>query len=72
MPTRKHQKGEALIKAKEDERGVMPYTLRVPANVRDQLAAEAQKNRRSLNSEIIVRLEQSLQQPQNAEHKKGT
>lgn len=55
-----------MIKAKEDERGVMPYPLRIPANVRDQLAAEAQKNRRSLNSEIIVRLEQSLQTPQEA------
>lgn len=39
------------------------YPLRIPASVRARLADEAQKNRRSLNAEIVVRLEQSLPEP---------
>ena len=40
-----------------------PYPLRLPPETRQKLTAEALKSRRSLNNEIVVRLEQSLEQP---------
>lgn len=36
------------------------YMLRFPKGMRDRLKAEAEKNKRSLNSEIIARLDDSL------------
>lgn len=35
-------------------------TLRLPGHLRDRLAVEAEKNSRSLNRELIVRLEKTL------------
>lgn len=36
------------------------YVLRLPDGMRDQLKAEAENNGRSLNAEIIYRLEESM------------
>lgn len=41
--------------AKQDQ-----YMLRLPDGMRDRLKAEAEKNKRTLNSEIIARLDDSL------------
>lgn len=51
---------------KPDLHQIMPYPLRLPPTVREQVESEAVRNRRSLNSEITVRLERSLEQPQGA------
>jgi hypothetical protein len=45
-------------------REIAPFGLRIPAAVRQMLQAQADKNRRSLNSEILARLEASLAQQQ--------
>lgn len=37
-------------------------TLRLPISLRDRLANKAQENARSMNGEIIARLEQTLQE----------
>ena len=39
------------------------YALRFPAGLRDKIAAAAKESGRSMNSEIIYRLEASLAQP---------
>lgn len=44
-------------------RAINPYGLRMPLNVREALEAAAEKNRRSLNAEIVSRLEASLADP---------
>ncbi len=44
---------------KPDGHQVMPYPLRLPPALREELSSEAALNRRSLNSEIVVRLEKS-------------
>jgi len=36
------------------------FVLRLPDGMRDRLKAEAEKNKRSLNAEIVARLEASL------------
>ena len=38
----------------------MPYPLRMPTEMRDKLEVARSKNGRSLNAEILLRLEQSL------------
>jgi hypothetical protein len=38
----------------------MPFPLRMPAELREALEKSAKVNRRSLNSELLLRLEQSL------------
>lgn len=43
------------------------YMLRFPDGMRDQLKAEAAKNNRSLNAEIIDRLELTLDYPLSEE-----
>ncbi|WP_080418603.1 Arc family DNA-binding protein [Burkholderia ubonensis] len=40
---------------------IVPFGLRLPAELREYLTNQAQKNYRSLNSEIIQRLEASRQ-----------
>jgi hypothetical protein len=37
------------------------YTLRIPAEIKQKLAEIGKENNRSLNAEILLRLEQSLQ-----------
>lgn len=52
----------------------MPYPLRMPKDLRDRLEAARNENGRSLNAEILLRLERSLEgltierlDPQSAE-----
>ena len=47
------------IKQGNDRHRTNPYPLRLSPELRQQLAATAVKNRRSLNGEIVYRLEQS-------------
>lgn len=44
-----------------------PTGVRIPSRLKKQLKASAQENNRSLNAEIIDRLEKSFQQTSNAE-----
>ncbi len=41
-------------------RDVNPFGLRMPPEVKEELEKLAEQNRRSLNAEIIVRLEESI------------
>jgi hypothetical protein len=41
-------------------RDVNPFGLRMPSDVKEELEKLAEQNRRSLNAEIIVRLEESI------------
>ena len=41
---------------------IPPFGLRLPPEVKEHLEKLAEENRRSLNAEIIVRLEQSIRQ----------
>jgi len=41
---------------------IPPFGLRMPSEVKDQIEKLAEQNRRSLNAEIVVRLEQSIRQ----------
>lgn len=42
------------------------FMLRLPDGMRDQIAAEAEKNGRSMNSEIVQRLSESLASSRSA------
>lgn len=44
-------------------RNIKPIGVRIPEELRAQLREQAANNHRSLNAEIITRLEQSQQQP---------
>lgn len=44
----------------DDMAGEVPYALRLPKELKEDLAVAAKANRRSLNSEIVIRLEQSV------------
>lgn len=41
-------------------RDVNPFGLRMPPELKEELEVLAEQNRRSLNAEIIVRLEESV------------
>ncbi|UOG93182.1 MAG: Arc family DNA-binding protein [Candidatus Thiothrix sulfatifontis] len=41
-------------------RDVNPFGLRMPSDVKEELEKLAEQNRRSLNAEIVVRLEESI------------
>ena len=43
-------------------REINPFGLRMPAELKETLEKSAEKNRRSLNAEILVRLEESITQ----------
>lgn len=43
-----------------DKQQKAPYPLRMPDEMRDKLKEAAHNNRRSLNAEIVARLEQSI------------
>lgn len=47
---------------KSDRHQILPYPLRLPADLRATLAADADKNQRSLHGEIIFRLKAACQQ----------
>lgn len=42
-------------------RDINPFGLRMPPELKDYLAEEAKRNGRSLNAEILYRLEQTVQ-----------
>lgn len=44
------------------------YIVRFPEGMRDQLKAEAKRNNRTLNSEILARLEASLRETLKSDH----
>lgn len=54
-------------KEKAVRQQTMPYPLRIPNGVRLQLNSEAAKSHRSLNGEILFRLENSLKQHQGVQ-----
>lgn len=43
-------------------RQIAPFGLRIPEDLKDWLKQQAEQNRRSLNSEILARLEESKEQ----------
>lgn len=49
-----------MEKTKPTGRDSDKFMLRLPDGMRDRIAEEAKKNNRSMNSEIIARLEQTL------------
>ncbi|MEY0834262.1 Arc family DNA-binding protein [Providencia alcalifaciens] len=54
-------------------RDIAPYTIRMPEGMKDKLSVRAHKNGRSLNSEMVMILQEALEKseskPQsNAEH----
>ena len=53
----------------QDRHQTLTYPLRLPSEVKTQLAAEATKSRRSLNGEIVSRLEKSLAADQSTSAK---
>lgn len=54
-------------------RDIAPYTIRMPEGMKEKLAARAKANGRSLNSEMVMTLQESLERADpkpksNAEH----
>ncbi|QNB13421.1 Arc family DNA-binding protein [Paraburkholderia tropica] len=47
---------------KPPSRSAAQFVVRLPDGMRDRIAAEAEKNKRSMNAEIVARLEASLAQ----------
>lgn len=41
-------------------RSIAPFGIRMPEELKQQLTEQAKKNHRSLNSELVMRLEESL------------
>ncbi|WP_092423091.1 Arc family DNA-binding protein [Devosia crocina] len=48
-------------------KNVEGFSLRIPSELRDRLRLSARENRRSLNAEILVLLEQALPHTKKAE-----
>lgn len=44
------------------------FVVRMPDGMRDAIAAEAKKNNRSMNSEIVARLQESLENEESSIH----
>ncbi|HHR5899783.1 TPA: Arc family DNA-binding protein [Providencia alcalifaciens] len=42
-------------------RDIIPYSLRMPDDLKSKLAARARKNGRSLNSEMIIILQEAIE-----------
>jgi hypothetical protein len=55
------------MKSNFPSRALDKFVVRLPAGMRDQLAEAAQKNNRTMNAEIVSRLEASLQRVENEE-----
>lgn len=54
-------------------RDIAPYTIRMPEEMKEKLVARAKANGRSLNSEMVMTLQESLEKADpkpksNAEH----
>jgi len=50
-----------LLKTDNDRHQASSYPLRLPANLKAHLVGSAAQNQRSLNGEIVFRLEESRQ-----------
>ena len=48
-----------------DTHKTIQYQLRMPEEMRERLKKSAEQHNRSMNSDIVARLEQSFNQPQN-------
>ena len=44
-------------------RNIAPFGVRIPDALKDRIREQAEKNRRSVNAEILVMLERDLSQP---------
>lgn len=55
--------GYQCAMADDADRNANRYIIRFPEGMRDRLKAEAEANKRSLNAEIIARLETTLAPP---------
>jgi len=44
------------------------YNLRLPQELKDKIAASAKELNRSMNADIVARLEQSFEEPITSEH----
>lgn len=51
-------------------RGGDQFVVRFPAGMRDELKARAAQNRRSMNSEVVARLERTLKEDGDATQKR--
>ena len=51
----------------EDQNNIVTLKVRVTAEFREKIATTAKENNRSMNAEIVARLEQSFEQPPSAE-----
>lgn len=49
----------------EDQNNIVTLKVRVTSEFREKIATTAKENNRSMNAEIIARLEQSFEQNQN-------
>ena len=49
----------------EDQNNIVTLKVRVTAEFREKIATTAKENNRSMNAEIVARLEQSFSQNQN-------
>ena len=51
----------------EDQNNIVTLKVRVTAEFREKIATTAKENNRSMNAEIVARLEKSFEQPPSAE-----
>lgn len=51
----------------QDAANMTPVSVRLPITLREQIRRSAQRNRRSLNSELVVMLEQKVQENEKAD-----
>lgn len=49
------------------EKQMQPTPIRIPPDLKQWLQSEAEKNRRSLNGEVLIRLERSQAQQKSKE-----
>lgn len=50
---------------------IIPFSLRIPPEMKDQLEAEAEKHQRTMTAEILRRLEDSLAREERADYATG-
>ena len=56
---------------REDQNNIVTLKVRVTAEFREKIATTAKENNRSMNAEIVARLEQSFEKDDAAEFDKG-
>lgn len=52
-------------------RDIVPLGLRMPPELKERIESEAKKNGRSMNAEIVARLQESLEPQQDTAHMKA-